>query len=353
MPGRLLRWILRPERRPTQPILTTRLTNPLCGRLGLDYPIIQAPVGSASCPELAAAVANAGGLGMLAGSWLAPDDLAAAIEQTRRLTARSFGVNLVLEWDQSERLEVVLRHRVPIVSLTWGDPRPFVARITGAGTFLIHTVGSAAEARVVKAAGVDAVVAQGWEAGGHVRGTVAMSVLVPAVRDAVGDLPVIAAGGIGDGRGIAAALVLGAQAAWLGTRFLATVEANAHPGYRDAIVAAAETNTLFSELFDGGWPNAPHRTLINSTVRAWELANRPDPPSRPNEGQPIAVGRDGQPIIRYSDTIPTAATTGEVEALALYAGQSAGLVHEVMPASLLVKRLAEEAVAALSSVPPP
>jgi len=324
----------------------------LCRRLGIDYPIVQAPIGSAAIPELAAAVANAGGLGMLAGSWLQPDHLVEAIAATRALTRRPFGVNLVLEWDQAERLDVVLKEGVKIVSLTWGDPAPLAPRIKGAGGFLIHTVSSAAEARAVKKAGADAVVAQGWEAGGHVRGEVATSVLVPAVCDAVGDLPVIAAGGIGDGRGIAAALVLGAQAAWLGTRFLATAEANAHSVYQARIVAADETDTVHSELFDLGWPAAPHRTLANSTTRRWEHAGRPGPPQRPGEGEVVAE-RKGERIVRYSDTIPTTETTGDVEALALYAGQSAALVADVVPAAVLVERLAEEAVRALSSVPLP
>ncbi len=328
------------------------LRTPLCRRLGLEYPIIQAPIGSASRPRLVAAVANGGGLGMLAGSWLEPARLRMAIRETQSLTNRPFGVNFVLEWDQAGRLEVALAEGVRIVSLTWGDPTALIPAIATAGAFSIHTVSSAAEAVAAQRAGVDAVVAQGWEAGGHVRGEVAMSVLVPAVRDAVGDLPVIAAGGIGDGRGVAAALVLGAQAAWLGTRFLATPEADAHQTYLDRIVAAAETNTLWSELFDLGWPNAPHRTLLNSTTRAWEQAGRPAPPNRPNEGEPVAVGGDGQPLLRYSDTIPTTATSGQTEALALYAGQSAGLIHDIVPATLLVKRLAEEATRALSSLPP-
>jgi nitronate monooxygenase len=327
------------------------LSTPFCRRLGLEYPIIQAPIGSASRPELAAAVSNAGGLGMLAGSWLPLDPLREAIRATRALTAKPFGVNLVLEWDQGARLQVALDEGVTIISLTWGDPAPLVAPIKAAGAFLIHTVSSAAEAIAASHAGVDAVVAQGWEAGGHVRGDVAMSVLVPAVCDAVGDLPVIAAGGIGDGRGIAATLVLGAQAAWLGTRFLATPEANAHPIYRERILAAAETDTVHSELFDLGWPNAPHRTLANSTTRAWEAAGRPAPPHRPGEGDVVAA-RKGEPILRYSDTIPTTSTSGEAEALALYAGQGAGLVRDIVPAGALVKRLAEEAVGALSSLPP-
>ena len=320
---------------------------PLPTRLGFDYPVIQAPIGSASCPALAAAVSDAGGLGMLALSWRSPAEARAKIRATRQLTQRPFGINLVLAWDMRERLEAALDEGVGIVSLAWGDPTPFTSIAHRAGAFVIQTVGSAEEAVRAKDSGVDAVVAQGWESGGHVLGEVAMSVLVPAVCDAVGPLPVIAAGGIADGRGIAAALALGAEAVWIGTRFLATPEAHVHPSYRARVLAARETDTVFSSLFDKGWPDAPHRTMRNSTVRAWEVAGRPDRPNRPGEDDVVARGEDGRPIVRYEDAIPLPGTTGDCEALALYAGQSAALVGEVVPARELVARLMRETTEAL------
>ena len=140
----------------------------------------------------------------------------------------------------------------------------------------MHTVGSAEEARRAVASGVDVIVAQGWEAGGHVWGNVATLPLVPAVVDAVAPVPVIAAGGIGDARGVAAVLALGAQAAWLGTRFLLAEEMPIHEDYRRRLIAAAETDAQrYPNLYEVGWPDSPHRALRNSTAKAWEAAGRP------------------------------------------------------------------------------
>lgn len=149
------------------------LSTPLCPLLGIDLPIIQAPIGSATTPALAAAVSNAGGLGMLAVTWRDSDELRHTLRATRRLTDRPFGVNLVLRWPPAERLAVCLEEGVPVVSFFWGDPAPYVARVHDAGALVMHTVASATEAEQAVAAGVDVVVAQGWEAGGHVWGRVA------------------------------------------------------------------------------------------------------------------------------------------------------------------------------------
>ncbi|HJQ84705.1 MAG TPA: nitronate monooxygenase, partial [Candidatus Binatia bacterium] len=197
--------------------MASRLTTSLCARLGIDVPIVQAPMGTLAVPALAAAVSNAGALGMLGVTWLELDLVRAFIRETRTLTTRPFGVNLVLAWPQEERLAICLEEGARIVSLTWGDPAPYVRAVHGAGALLVQTVGSAEEARRAVAAGAHVVVAQGWEAGGHVIGQVATMPLVPRVVDAVRPVPVVAAGGIADGRGVAAALMLGAEAAWLGT----------------------------------------------------------------------------------------------------------------------------------------
>ena len=317
------------------------LRTPLCELFGIELPIVQAPVSYA--PALVAAVSNAGGLGMIQLSWLDPDGVREVIRETRRLTDRPFGVNLVLEWPQDERLELSLEEGVRIVSLFWGDPAPYVARAHQAGGTALCTVGSAAEARQVVAAGADVVVAQGWEAGGHVRGEVATLPLVPTVVDAVAPVPVVAAGGIADGRGVAAALALGAAGAWVGTRFVASEEAGLDPLLKERIVGASEADTVYSSLFDGGWPDAPHRTLRNSTVRSWEEAGRPATGGRPGEGETVAAAPDGSPIVRYASSDPELGATGDLEALALYAGQSAGLIHEVLPAGEIVRRMAAEA----------
>lgn len=323
------------------------LQTPFCRGLGLTAPVVQAPVGSATTPELAAAVSNAGGLGMLALSWTPPGSVAERIRATRALTDQPFGVNLVLEWDQHERVQACLEESVAVVSTFWGDPRPYSDAIHASGALHLHTVGSAQEALRAVEAGVDVIVAQGWEAGGRVRGEVTTLALVPAVVDAVAPVPVLAAGGIGDGRGLAAVLTLGAEAAWVGTRFLLAEEANVHHQWRRGIQDARETSTLYSTLFDRGWPQAPHRTLRNSTVQAWERAGRPAAPARPGEGDAVARAPDGSRLYRYGSEAAVGGATGEVEALALYAGQSAGVVNEVLPAATIVAQLVSDAATAL------
>jgi nitronate monooxygenase len=327
--------------------MTTTLRTPLCSKLGIDLPIVQAPMGTCAVPPLAAAVSNAGALGMLGVTWLDLDLTREFIRATRGMTARPFGVNLALAWPQHERLAVCLDEGVRIVSLFWGDPSPHVGTIHAAGALLLQTVGSAEEACRAADAGADVIVAQGWEAGGHVWGRVATMPLVPRVVDAVRGMPVIAAGGIADGRGVAAALMLGAAGAWLGTRFLASEEIFIHPDYRERVLRAAETDTEYTLLFDGGWPDAPHRALRNSTLAAWEAVGRPASGRRPREGEAAAMLPDGTPVARYSEIPPLPGMAGDLEALVHYAGQSAGLVTRVQPAAEIVREVAAEAVRTL------
>jgi NAD(P)H-dependent flavin oxidoreductase YrpB (nitropropane dioxygenase family) len=330
--------------------MSASLQRPFCGGLGLTAPVVQAPVGSATTPELAAAVSNAGGLGMLALSWTRPESVRDRIRATRALTDSPFGVNVVLEWDQHERVRACAEESVAVVSTFWGDPRPYVDAIHAGGALHLHTVGSAEEARRAVEAGVDVIVAQGWEAGGRVWGEVATLALVPAVVDAVRPVPVLAAGGVGDGRGLAAVLALGADAAWVGTRFLLAQEASVHDEWRRRIRDASETSTLHATVFDGGWPDSPHRALRNSTVEAWERAGRPRAPGRPGEGDVVARAPDGTGLYRYGAEIPVHGTTGDVEALAHYAGQSAGIVEDVRPAAVIVDELVRGAAQALRCV---
>lgn len=300
-----------------------------------------APV--ATSRELVAAVSNAGGLGLVPITWLGPDAIREELRATRELTARPFGVNLVLDVPRDHQLEAALEEGVQVVTFFWGDPEPYLERVHEAGALATLTVASAEEARRAAAAGIDAVVAQGWEAGGHVWGQVATLPLVPAVKSAVAPLPVAAAGGIADGRGLAAVLALGADAAWAGTRFVASHEAPLAREYKQRILGAPETETIYTSLFDGGWPDAPHRVLPNSTTADWEAAGCPEPGARPGEGEIVARTADGDPVQRYTISEPTSDMTGDVEALALYAGQSAGLVDAIEPAATIVRRMVKEA----------
>jgi nitronate monooxygenase len=329
-----------------QPTAFTRLFD-------LQYPLMQTPMGGVSTPELVAAVSNAGGMGMLAAAGLPPAGIRAQIMRVRALTPKAFGVNLLLPLIQPGQVEACLAERVPLLSLFWGDAAPYVAAAHAAGVKVMLQVGSAAEAGAARAAGVDLVAAQGVEAGGHVRGTVSTFVLVPAVIDAVRPLPVLAAGGIADGRGLAAALALGAAGAALGTRFLASVEAGAHPDYKRRLLAAGGADTFHSCLFDVGWPAAPHRVLRNSVVEAWEAAGCPPSGQRPGENELIGTVRYGElsfPVPRYASFPASAGFAGDVEQAALYAGQSCELVHALQPAAEIVAEVVREADAILHAL---
>jgi len=309
---------------------------PVCELLGIEQPIVQAPM--ADVPGLAAAVSNAGALGMLTLTWSA--DAGASVRETAALTARPFGGNFVLTSDHHRHLDQALEAGLRIVSFMWGDPSGYVEAVHDAGGIVLHTVGSAEEARRVVASGVDVVVAQGWEAGGHVWGRVATLPLVPAVVDAVAPVPVIAAGGIGDARGVAAVLALGAQAAWLGTRFLLAEEMPIHQDYRRRLIAAAETDSQwYPDLYDVGWPDSPHRALRNSTARAWEDAGCPPDAQRPGAGDVIARFASGEAIVRYEPAPPMTGTTGEIEALSMWAGQSVALARAPQSAAGIVAEL--------------
>jgi nitronate monooxygenase len=308
----------------------------LCELLGIERPIVEAPL--SADPRLPAAVSNAGGLGSLGLSW--SDDAGDVVRETAALTDRPFAGNFVLTSDQRRRVDQALSAGLRIVSLIWGDPDSYVDLVHDAGGLLMQTVGSAEEARRAVGCGVDIIVAQGWEAGGHVWGGVATLPLVPAVVDAVAPIPVIAAGGIGDARGVAAVLALGAQAALLGTRFLLADEMPVHEEYRRRLIAATETDAeWYPDLYNVGWPDSPHRAIHNSTAQMWESAGKPPLGSRPREGEVLAQFASGDAILRYSPAPPMVGTTGEIEALSLWAGQSVALAKQSQPAAEIVAEL--------------
>ena len=309
---------------------------PVCELLGIAHPIVEAPL--SADPRLPAAVSNAGGLGTLGLGWA--DDPGEVVRETAALTDRPFAGNFVLAFDQHRRVDQALSEGLRIVSLFWGDPTSYVDLVHGAGGLVIHTVGSVEEARRAVGCGVDIVVAQGWEAGGHVWSGVATLPLVPAVVDAVAPVPVIAAGGIGDARGVAAVFALGAQAALLGTRFLLADEMPIHDEYRRRLIAATEIDVeWYPDLYAVGWPDASHRAIHNSTAEMWEAAGRPALGSRPREGEVIARFASGEAIVRYEPAPPMVGTTGEIEPLSLWAGQSVALATRSQTATEIVTEL--------------
>ena len=220
----------------------------ICDLLDISLPIFQGPMGGAATPGFAAAVANAGGLGMLPLGVRSTEEVHNMIKATQALTNKPLGVNLLLEWDQKERLAISLEHGIKNIWFFWGDPSPFVKQVHEAGAKVIHTVGSSEEAKKSVDAGVDVIVAQGWEAGGHLWGEVASLPLIPAVVDVAGSVPVMAAGGIADGRGLAASLALGASGVVIGTRLLASIEAGVHQYYKEKLLQSSETDTVYNDL---------------------------------------------------------------------------------------------------------
>lgn len=317
----------------------------LCNILNLNIPIFQGPMAGAITPQLASSVANHGGLGMVPlGNWPI-ENCEKIIDDTLSLTDQAIGVNLILEWDQSERLEMSLKKGIKIIWFFWGDPTPFIEKIHRHDAKVILTVGSADEAKWAVNAGIDVIVTQGWEAGGHVWGEVATMPLVPAVVDAVaGKVPVVASGGIADGRGLAAALALGAEGAVLGTRLLSSFEAGIHEQYKNRIINAKETDTVYTDIFNKGWPNSHMRVLRNSTYEQWVNAGKPPPGKRPGEHDVITQFSPDRLVERYSAYMPAPIMEGNLEPLAHYAGQSVGLVKNRKYIHEILDEVIEEAI---------
>ena len=323
-------------------MLTTRLRK----LLSIQLPIVSAPMGpDLTGPELVAAVSGAGGLGLMQSQLSPPEHLREQIRRVRSATDKPFGVNFILALPHEEDLNVCLEEHVPVISFFWGDPARYVEQVHAAGSKIFLQVGSVEAARRAAAAGVDVIIAQGTEAGGHVEGETATMVLTPRIVDAVAPVPVVAAGGIADARGVVAALALGAEGAVLGTRFLATSEANAHPHYKQKLLEAAETDTVRTILFGHGWPNAPHRTLRTRFVEQWLRNEARAQESRTDEpviGRTSIADRE-IPIHRFMSLPPTNRVTGDIESMALLAGQTVGLVKEIKSAATIVRELADEA----------
>jgi nitronate monooxygenase len=317
-----------------------------CDLLGCEHPVVLAGMGGVARSELVAAVSEAGGFGFL-GMVREPATLIRSeIEAVRARTQRPFGVNLIPAATDPALLraevQACLAAKVHAVTLFWNLDAGLVAEFKAAGILVVCQVGSVAEARAAEAAGADVVIAQGVEAGGHVRGLTALSALVPDVVAAV-KAPVLAAGGIVDGTGLAAALLWGAQGVVVGTGFLATEESFAHDYHKRRIVEAGPEETLHTDLFQINWPiEAPVRVLANSTSRG----ERGDPASRNR----VVIGEEeGRPIYLFSTDSPLRSMTGDFEAMALYAGQGSGRIDRIVPARERLRSMVAQAHALLGS----
>jgi nitronate monooxygenase len=285
---------------------------------------------------LVVAVSNAGGVGALGASWTPAGTLRRTIEDIRALCDRPFVVNFVNAFDQAERVALCAELRVPIVSFSWGVSPELTVQLTAAGVEVWQQVHDVAGARSAIEAGATALIAQSIEAGGHVEATDPAGSLLAQLHGC--GVPVFAAGGIGDEAAAITAVSHGADGVVLGTRFVASSEANAHSCWKDGIVDAKADDTVYGIIFDRGWPDAPHRVLRNSTVRAWESSGSPLPTQRrPGEGDIVAhTGNTAH--TRYGDDLPARTTAGDAEALAMYAGTSVDAISTIKPAADIVER---------------
>ena len=304
--------------------------------VGCEVPVQLAGMGGCAGPELASAVAGAGGAGTIA-----PHGMPAAAlgEVLDRLGPGVVGCNVLLPFLDEQVVDAAAA-RLRYVEFFYGDPRAdLVERVHAHGALAGWQVGSPAEAVAAEAAGCDFVIAQGVEAGGHVRGTTPLLVLLDAVLGEV-TVPVVAAGGIATGRGLAAVLAAGADAARLGTRFLATPEADVHPDYQAAVLAAGAGDTVLTETFSTMWPDAPHRVLRSCVDAALALTD--------DTVGTLTVGDVQLPLPRLGPQTAMRATTGHIAAMPLYAGQGVGAVTRVQPAAEIVADLVAEAHQLLS-----
>ena len=328
-------------------MFNTRITR----QFDLKTPIINAGMAFVAGPELAAAVANAGGLGMLGGAMVPATGLRAMIQATRRLTERNFGVDLIGEFIEDAHIDVLVEERVPVAVFFWSAPSlAQVQRLKAGGVSFWMQIGSVNEARASVDLGAEAIIVQGSEAGGHNRAEATLAVLFSTVRDALPRLPLIAAGGIADGASMASALLRGADAVWCGTRFLASSEADAHDDYKSRVVKAQAGDTAMTTVFGPEWPGQSLRALINQAVRHSE--GRVDAALEEARGQMIGttvLGGETVPVPRYSAILPTRAFNADLEWACLTAGECSANVKTVEPARVIIARMMKEAEAVLTA----
>jgi nitronate monooxygenase len=300
--------------------------------VGCTVPIQLAGMGAIVSPELAAAVSEAGALGQISFVQTDPAVAKQRLDRLEQLTRKPYGVNLVLPYVDPEILMMASR-RARVVDFFWGDPDPdLVEQVHAEGALASWQVGSVREAISAEKAGCDFISAQGIEAGGHLRGQLSLLPLLEGVLDAV-SVPVLASGGIGSARSIAAVLQAGAAGTRMGTRFIAAAESNAHPEYVKALIDAGAEDTVLTTLFEVDCPMCPatHRVVRSALKLAEDLPDRP-------LGE-MDVSGSSYPIPRFFGFPPTRQMTGRITAMACYAGQSVAAIHGVQPAGEIVAEL--------------
>lgn len=320
------------------------LKTPICDLLGIEKPIVQAGMGFVARSELAAAVSNAGGLGVIGAAFLGLDQLREEIRKTRDMTDKPFGVDILFATygrpspdprveeftdEVRKQIDLVFEEGVPILASGLGNPAPIVPQAHELGIKIIALVGNTKNAKRVAAGGVDVIVAQGYDGGGHT-GRVGTLTVLPAIVDCV-EQPVLAAGGIADGRGVVAALAMGAEGVWMGTRFVATKEAFAHMNYKNRITEIDDEGTIRTRCFTG----KPCRVIKNRITAEWE--------NKEAEIEPFPIQ-----VIKISEYVgenvyEAARLHGRIDLGSCAAGQSSVLIHDVKGAGEVVDDVMNEA----------
>lgn len=313
----------------------------ICDLFEIEHPIISAPMAGSAGGALAAAVSEAGGLGMIGGSGAGPDWLREQINVVRERTSRPFGVGFITSApDVHELMDVAIEHRVPVIAHSFADASSHIRAASEHGLKTIVQVQTVAQAIAAAEAGTAAIAAQGMEAGGHTGFVSGTLPLVPAVVDAVGDVPVVAAGGIADGRGLAAVLMLGAEGAWIGTRFVASLESVSSQFIKQQIIEHGADDFILTRVYDivndAPFPeDIGERILRNEFTERWHGRERELPEKKAELRRQLSAAADA----------------GDTRVARVLSGNSAGVVHDVEPAGDIVRQLVSEAAAILRTRP--
>ena len=308
------------------------LRSKICQLLEIEYPILQGGMAWVATAELAAAVSNAGGLGVIGAGHMPGEALRTEIRKTKALTTKPFGVDIMLMSPfVKDVMQVVVDERVPVVTTGAGNPGEFIPMLKEIGTKVIPVVASVALAKRLERVGVDAIIAEGMESGGHI-GDVTTMALVPQVVDSV-SIPVIAAGGIADARGVIAAFALGASGVQIGTRFVASTECTVHPNYKEAVLKAKERSTVVTGRFTGH----PVRIISNKLSRTFDELEKSG--AAPEEFDRVGAGK-----------LRAAAKDGDMQGGSVMVGQIAGVVTQVMPVKAIMQEITRDLPSVLKQI---
>lgn len=307
--------------------------------LGIQFPIVQAPVGGVAIPDLTAAVSNTGCLGGSALSWSDPDGATQTIKSIQSKTEKPFYANYVLNFDPKS-LKTVVELGVKIIQFSWGMPtKDTIEYLKNKSVIIGIQVTSTESAILAIALSANYLICQGTEAGGHVHASKPLELALKEVLSVSKGIPVLASGGISTKNDIIKYLNKGAAGVVMGTRFVATKESGAHEDYKNAIVSSKKADTVQTVCMNKGWESSIHRILRNSTFKAWEAEGCPVIGNRPGENDIIGKNVNNKNIERYSFSAPTIGVTGEIEAMTHYAGESVDEIKDIPTVSALIENL--------------